>query len=299
MPHHLLLSVLIFARTGTSYPKYWLVETKENNKIISPKNEAGHDYVANGDEDCITESGSSTNMPCIFPFKFRNITYEGCITDDYDFKQPWCSTKVDMTGAHIGRKGHWGNCGPQCPIVQLVLPVEQETANTGGKEIKQLDSHNHRQETVRPQHKGFDYFHHEHHYPQQEAVDPHHEKGDISKMMCEKDQECQNVDSAYRCSPYSNTCIESYGPCDDSCDCMNYGGGMKCMNTIGVLGASMVCVKRNTELEGGGESEGKCDKNELTEAEKQVLQALKEPDGDYEDENVHRESGTLKMMSRN
>jgi len=67
---------------------------------------------------CITDSGPSAHEPCIFPFKFRGVTYTGCtwVASDLTDSKPWCSTMVNETGHHIGGKGKWGNCAPGCPI---------------------------------------------------------------------------------------------------------------------------------------------------------------------------------------
>ena len=40
---------------------------------------------------CMTESGATPNLPCIFPFRHWGKTYWTCTTDGD--KKPWCSTK--------------------------------------------------------------------------------------------------------------------------------------------------------------------------------------------------------------
>ena len=62
--------------------------------------------------NCKTVSGPNTNAKCIFPFKYREVTYHQCTTADNS--APWCSTLVDDSGKHIGAAGNWGNCGPDC-----------------------------------------------------------------------------------------------------------------------------------------------------------------------------------------
>ena len=67
---------------------------------------------------CKTVSGPSPNESCIFPFKFRGITFNECTTEgnaEGDLT-PWCSTLVDDSGAHIQEAGNWGNCGPDCKL---------------------------------------------------------------------------------------------------------------------------------------------------------------------------------------
>ena len=66
--------------------------------------------------------GPQVNVTCIFPFKMKddqgnNMTYVGCILDERS-NIPWCSTKVDGLGFHVGKskKGNWGYCGQGCPL---------------------------------------------------------------------------------------------------------------------------------------------------------------------------------------
>ena len=59
---------------------------------------------SNGKEErCMTDK----REPCLFPFIFNNVTYSSC-TWDYS-NTPWCSTRVDSSGVHIG--GAKGTCG--------------------------------------------------------------------------------------------------------------------------------------------------------------------------------------------
>merc|ERR1711872_925631 len=57
-------------------------------------------------EVCMTESGATPNLPCVFPFRHWGKTYWTCTTDGD--KKPWCSTKVDRYGNH--QLGNWGDC---------------------------------------------------------------------------------------------------------------------------------------------------------------------------------------------
>ena len=56
------------------------------------------------------------NKPCVFPFKFRGLTYNNCTTADNapEDKNAWCSTKVDEFGNHVGEQGNWGICETRC-----------------------------------------------------------------------------------------------------------------------------------------------------------------------------------------
>ena len=52
------------------------------------------------------------NAACVFPFTVQGNTYNSC-TYDFNFltrnQKPWCSTKTDENGKHIGN-GNWGVC---------------------------------------------------------------------------------------------------------------------------------------------------------------------------------------------
>ena len=63
------------------------------------------------DKECTTIAGPAQNTSCIFPFIFDVNTYYGCVADG---DESWCSTKVDINGVHIGGKGNWGICDPDC-----------------------------------------------------------------------------------------------------------------------------------------------------------------------------------------
>ena len=68
-----------------------------------------------GSGECRTIGGQQLggpNLPCIFPFKYKDKIYNECHSDTYGV---WCSTKIDATGKHV--TGHWGFCGQGCPGV--------------------------------------------------------------------------------------------------------------------------------------------------------------------------------------
>ena len=54
----------------------------------------------------------------MFPFKYKGKTYSTCTNKVKRLTNnlPWCSTKVDKRGNHIGSKGNWGNCDETCPL---------------------------------------------------------------------------------------------------------------------------------------------------------------------------------------
>merc|ERR1711971_457267 len=78
-------------------------------------------------QGCATISGPDPNKPCIFPFKFGDITYNNCTTigNDPGDTKAWCSTKVDNSGNHIGGQGKYGFCEPKCQSNFLDLGSNQ------------------------------------------------------------------------------------------------------------------------------------------------------------------------------
>ena len=52
--------------------------------------------------NCMTVSGPSPGMQCIFPFTIGGITHTACTTQHSDPGDlPWCSTQVDANGNHV------------------------------------------------------------------------------------------------------------------------------------------------------------------------------------------------------
>ena len=56
----------------------------------------------NEPDECKTTGGNQPNNTCVFPFWFKENTYETCITVEDD--TPWCSTEVDSNGHHVKSK---------------------------------------------------------------------------------------------------------------------------------------------------------------------------------------------------
>ena len=48
---------------------------------------------------------------CVFPFKYKGVSYDSCTTVDNNDKL-WCSTKTDEDGKFIS--GFWVNCNDSC-----------------------------------------------------------------------------------------------------------------------------------------------------------------------------------------
>jgi hypothetical protein len=66
-------------------------------------------------DECRTVAGPSTGSECVFPFRFAGTTYTECTYTYSDDGRPWCSTKTDRRGRHIGGRGYYGTCASSCP----------------------------------------------------------------------------------------------------------------------------------------------------------------------------------------
>jgi hypothetical protein len=76
-----------------------------------------------------TPSGTSSPEPCVFPFRFDNVSFFECTPHLHSFMIKWCSVEVDDAGDHVSGRGRWGNCDPQgCrgrrPGMKLDQPTE-------------------------------------------------------------------------------------------------------------------------------------------------------------------------------
>jgi len=71
---------------------------------------------------CVASSGSAVGQPCIFPFIYNGVAYNGCapLHSEERVLDFWCSTKTDINGIHItgpfedpGK--YVGFCDDSCP----------------------------------------------------------------------------------------------------------------------------------------------------------------------------------------
>ena len=65
---------------------------------------------------CTTTGGGRTGAKCVFPFNYKDVKYNGCSLEDADDDKPWCSTKTDANGQHVGGQGQWGHCASNCQV---------------------------------------------------------------------------------------------------------------------------------------------------------------------------------------
>ena len=82
-------------------------------------------------DECLTTSGPSSGMKCIFPFTFGGKTYDVCtrVQSLASNGDPWCPAKVDDYGAYIPGQGNWGRCSQACPVEEgcnCVFPFRYE-----------------------------------------------------------------------------------------------------------------------------------------------------------------------------
>ena len=70
---------------------------------------------------CIAMDGPGKGLPCVFPFKYDEVTYNTCTNRNKFLTNniPWCSTKVNEGGYHIQGEGNWGNCDETCPLPKI------------------------------------------------------------------------------------------------------------------------------------------------------------------------------------
>ena len=59
--------------------------------------------------------GPKEQAPCKFPVIFKGKWHDECIWEKNEEK-PWCSTKTNKKGFHVGGQNNWGYCGPNCPF---------------------------------------------------------------------------------------------------------------------------------------------------------------------------------------
>jgi len=55
------------------------------------------------------------DIPCVFPFTFKDVTYNGCTNVGDPEGKLWCATKVDENGSYILNSNQYGYCTENCP----------------------------------------------------------------------------------------------------------------------------------------------------------------------------------------
>ena len=71
---------------------------------------------------CQTIGGPAQGLSCVFPFIFKGLQREGCITESDPEGKTWCSTGVDSDGNHIANGKLWAHCSDECPLDTSALP---------------------------------------------------------------------------------------------------------------------------------------------------------------------------------
>ena len=76
------------------------------------------------DSGCVTVSGGTIGVKCVFPFKYNGKEYQGCTVADVSDGKLWCSTNTDRNGNHIGGGGFWGHCPSRnCQTDQSIVQL--------------------------------------------------------------------------------------------------------------------------------------------------------------------------------
>ena len=84
-------------------------------------------YSQEEESQCLTLKG----QPCILPFTYQNVSYNGCITINDPDDLPWCSIKTyPGTEFHISGGGHWGHCGSNCRLHDETINLREATVVT-------------------------------------------------------------------------------------------------------------------------------------------------------------------------
>ena len=63
----------------------------------------------------MTDGGKVVGKKCLFPFRYKNVFFDGCITES-NHPRPWCTVARDGNGipAYIG--GNYGYCPSACKL---------------------------------------------------------------------------------------------------------------------------------------------------------------------------------------
>ena len=52
---------------------------------------------------------------CVFPFKYKGITYNKCTKVDSENDKSWCAYDITPGTEVIADGQHWGDCSEECP----------------------------------------------------------------------------------------------------------------------------------------------------------------------------------------
>lgn len=83
-----------------------------------------------------TTDGTPLSLPCVFPFKYKGLTFDKC-TEEFDKdRKPWCSVQVNSEGEHVSGAGLWGHCDlDTCQDFSLRSPSDTDTLNVTCKTL--------------------------------------------------------------------------------------------------------------------------------------------------------------------
>ena len=83
-----------------------------------------------GSQGCSTVGGPGAGSPCQFPFIYKEVSRDGCITEADPDGKAWCSTKVDSDGVHVTNGQHWAHCSQQCPLANIQQSSSASSASS-------------------------------------------------------------------------------------------------------------------------------------------------------------------------
>ena len=104
----------IFSRTEDAEVLDFIKRIMHGDNYDHYEYEDYDDYEYDDHSICKTISGPKPNQECKFPFTFRGIEFNTCISGSKR-RQPWCPTDLNENGAY--KKGLWGYCDiSTCPL---------------------------------------------------------------------------------------------------------------------------------------------------------------------------------------
>ena len=68
---------------------------------------------------CKTTPDSLDNFqPCVFPFKYKGVTYNECPQHSINKDRAWCPTELSNNGIFEEGSEYWGFCNENCPLLE-------------------------------------------------------------------------------------------------------------------------------------------------------------------------------------
>jgi len=114
VPLSIIITIVTIATSGTA----------AEDKVIFGDPSKSSPSASLTSSSCTTVGGPGEGSPCQFPFIYKGVTRNGCITEADPDNRLWCSTGVDEDGQHIVNGQNWAHCSDSCPVSDTeVTPV--------------------------------------------------------------------------------------------------------------------------------------------------------------------------------